>query len=154
PMEETKNLELKKTLTPFHLWVIGVGIVISGNYFGWNFGLADSGYIGMLIATVIMGIMYLFMCLGISELSTALPHAGGPYSFARRAMGPLAGYLTGIGVILEYFIAAPVIAIGIGAYISFLFPAVNTIAAAAIMYVFFMIVHIIGIKEYATLEAI
>ncbi|NSL51051.1 ethanolamine permease [Calidifontibacillus erzurumensis] len=153
-MEETKNLELKKTLTPFHLWVIGVGIVISGNYFGWNFGLADSGYVGMLIATAIMGIMYLFMCLGISELATALPHAGGPYSFARRAMGPLAGYLTGIGVILEYFIAAPIIAIGIGAYISFLFPAVNTIVAAAVMYVFFMIVHIIGIKEYATLEAI
>ncbi len=153
-MGESKNLELKKTLTPFHLWVIGVGIVISGNFFGWNFGLAQSGYVGMLVATAIMGIMYWFMCLGISELSTALPHAGGPYSFARRAMGPLAGYLTGIGVILEYFIAAPIIAIGIGAYISFLFPAVSTIAAAAFMYVFFMVVHIIGIKEYATLEAV
>ncbi|MFE8700878.1 ethanolamine permease [Cytobacillus sp. FJAT-54145] len=153
-MGDSKNLELKKTLTPFHLWVIGVGIVISGNFFGWNFGLAESGYVGMLIATAIMGIMYWFMCLGISELSTALPHAGGPYSFARRAMGPLAGYLTGIGVILEYFIAAPVIAIGIGAYISFLFPTVSTIAAAAFMYIFFMVVHIIGIKEYARLEAI
>lgn len=153
-MEETKNLELKKTLTSFHLWVIGVGIVISGNYFGWNFGLAESGYVGMLIAVAVMGIMYWFMCLGISELSTALPHAGGPYSFARRAMGPLAGYLTGIGVTLEYLIAAPVVAIGIGGYINFLFPSVNTIIAAAFMYVFFMIIHIIGIKEYATLEAI
>ncbi|WP_096200121.1 ethanolamine permease [Bacillus sp. FJAT-45350] len=152
-MSNTKDLELKKTLTPFHLWVIGVGIVISGNFFGWNFGLAESGYVGMLIATAIMGVMYWFMCLGISELSTALPHAGGPYSFARRAMGPLAGYLTGIGVILEYFIAAPVIAIGIGAYISFLFP-VSALAAAAVMYIFFMIVHILGIKEYARLEAI
>ncbi|PLT32703.1 ethanolamine permease [Bacillus sp. V5-8f] len=153
-MGGSNNLELKKTLTPFHLWVIGVGIVISGNFFGWNYGLAESGYVGMLIATSIMGIMYWFMCLGISELSTALPHAGGPYSFARRAMGPLAGYLTGIGVILEYVIAAPTIAIGIGAYINFLFPVVSTILAAAIMYVFFMVIHIIGIKEYATIEAV
>ena len=129
----SKQLELKKTLSAFHLWVIGVGIVISGNYFGWNFGLAASGYIGMLIAIGVMAVMYLFMCFGISELSTALPYAGGPYSFARRAMGPFAGFLTGIGVILEYFIAAPVVAIGIGAYINFLFPTINPILAAAFM---------------------
>ena len=35
---------LKKALTPIHLWTIGVGIVISGNYFGWNFGLSQSGF--------------------------------------------------------------------------------------------------------------
>ncbi|HWI46662.1 MAG TPA: amino acid permease, partial [Rummeliibacillus sp.] len=153
-MGSKENLELKKTLTPLHLWAIGVGIVISGNYFGWNFGLAESGYVGMLIATIIMAIMYLCMCLGISELATALPFAGGPYSFARRAMGPYVGFLTGIGVVLQYFIAAPVIAIGIGAYISFLFPSITTVAAAAMMYLFFMIIHIIGIKEYATLEMV
>ncbi|KMY53778.1 ethanolamine transporter [Bacillus sp. FJAT-27231] len=150
----SENLELKKSLTPLHLWAIGVGIVISGNYFGWNFGLSESGYLGMLIATILMAVMYTCMCLGISELSTALPYAGGPYSFARRAMGPYIGFITGIGVVLQYFIAAPVIAIGIGAYINFLFPAVSTIAAAAFMYLFFMAIHIIGIKEYATLEMI
>ncbi|MGG1658014.1 ethanolamine permease [Brevibacillus sp. NRS-1366] len=150
----SNQLELKKTLSSFHLWVIGVGIVISGNYFGWNFGLANSGYVGMLIAIGFMAIMYLFMCFGISELSAALPYAGGPYSFARRAMGPFAGFLTGIGVILEYFIAAPVVAIGIGAYINFLFPTINPILAAAFMYLFFMIVHIVGVKEYASLETI
>ncbi|TSI11488.1 ethanolamine permease [Lysinibacillus sp. BW-2-10] len=149
-----ETVSLKKALTPIHLWTIGVGIVISGNYFGWNFGLLESGYLGMIIATVIMAIMYLTMTLGISELSTALPYAGGPYSFARRAMGKYFGFITGVGVVLQYVIAAPIIAIGIGGYISFLFPAVSTVAAAAIMYIFFMIIHIVGIKEYATLEMI
>ncbi|WP_240374273.1 ethanolamine permease [Bacillus piscicola] len=153
-MEDTKNLELKRTLTPLHLWVIGVGIVISGNYFGWSFGLMESGYVGMLIAVGFMAVMYACMCLGISELSTALPHAGGPYSFARRAMGPFVGFLTGIGVALEYFIAAPVVAIGIGGYINFLFPTISPVIAAAVMYVFFMVVHILGIKEYARLETV
>ncbi|MBO8173439.1 MAG: ethanolamine permease [Bacillaceae bacterium] len=153
-MAEIQNQELKKTLKPIHLWAIGVGIVISGNYFGWNFGLIESGYVGMLIATGLMAIMYTFMSLGISELATVMPHAGGPYAFARRAMGPLAGFLTGIGVVLEYFIAAPVIAIGIGAYINFLFPTVSPVVAALVMYAFFITVHIIGIKEYATIEMI
>lgn len=149
-----QNLELLKTLTPMNLWVIGVGIVISGNYFGWNFGLASSGYVGMLIAVGVMAIMYTFMSFGISELSTALPYAGGPSSFARRAMGPFVGFITGTGVVLQYVIAAPVVAIGIGAYINFLFPMINPIVSAAVMYVFFMIVHIIGIKEYARLETL
>ncbi|PIC90944.1 ethanolamine permease [Sporosarcina sp. P21c] len=153
-MSDKKNLELKRTLTPFNLWVIGVGIVISGNFFGWNFGLSSSGYVGMLIAVAIMGVMYAFMSFGISELSTALPFAGGPYSFARRAMGPFVGFVTGIGVMLQYVIAAPVVAIGIGAYINFLFPAVNPIVSAAVMYVFFMAIHILGVKEYARLEAV
>ncbi|TQR08733.1 ethanolamine permease [Psychrobacillus soli] len=149
-----QSMELKRTLTPLHLWAIGVGIVISGNYFGWNFGLAESGYVGMLIAVVFMAIMYGSMSLGISELSTMLPYAGGPYSFARRAMGPYVGFLTGIGVVLEYFIAAPTVAIGIGGYISFLFPTVNTVVAAAVMYLIFMIIHIVGIKEYARIEMV
>ncbi|MFP7159490.1 ethanolamine permease [Priestia aryabhattai] len=148
------NNELNKTLRPFQLWVIGVGIVISGNFLGWNFGLLESGYVGMLIAICLMAIMYLFMCFGISELSTIMPYAGGPYSFARRAMGPYIGFITGIGVILEYFIAGTVVSIGVGAYISFLFPTISTLLAAAIMYVFFSIIHIIGVKEYARLEGV
>lgn len=153
-MSGKQNVELARTLTPFNLWVIGVGIVISGNFFGWNFGLASSGYVGMLIAVGFMAIMYTFMSFGISELSTALPYAGGPYSFARRAMGPFVGFITGTGVVLQYFIAAPVVAIGIGAYVNFLFPSVNSIVSAAFIYVFFMIVHIVGVKEYARLETI
>ena len=39
--QESKGNEqqLKKTLGPFMLWGLGVGYVISGNYFGWNLGL-------------------------------------------------------------------------------------------------------------------
>lgn len=144
--------ELKRALGPLQLWAIGVGLVISGHYFGWQFGLSSGGYLGMLIATVLMGIMYYGMVLCIAEMSTFMPHAGGPYAFARRAMGPFAGFMTGIGVILEYFLAAPVVAIGIGGYVNFLFPQVPPILVAVILYVFFLIIHIIGIKEYAVLE--
>ena len=148
------ELELKKALTPLHLWAIGVGLVISGTYFGWNFGLATGGYVGMFIATLLMGLMYLCLVLSIAELTVMMPHAGGPYAFARRAMGPCAGFLTGVGVILEYFIAAPVVATGIGGYVQFLYPAANPIIVAIIAYIIFVSIHLWGIKEYATLETI
>lgn len=150
----TENVTLKKSLTAINLWAIGVGIVISGSYFGWNFGVGESGFLGMLIATLLMATLYITMTLGISELSTILPHAGGPYSFARRSMGRYVGFITGIGVLLQYIMAGPVVAIGIGGYVNFLFPEIPALVPAAIIFGIFMIVHIIGIKEYATIEMV
>ena len=52
-----------------------------------------------------------------------MPVAGGPYAFARRALGPWGGYITGLAVTLEYEVAPAVIAVGIGGYVAGLFPA-------------------------------
>src|SRR3546814_4267340 len=70
---------------------LGVSYVISGDYSGWNFGLAEGGFGGLLIAGVVIAGMYLAMVLGMAEMSSALPAAGGGYTFARRAMGPWGG---------------------------------------------------------------
>lgn len=67
---------------------LGVSYVISGDYAGWNNGLAEGGFGGLLIAAVVIAGMYLAMVLGMAEMSSALPAAGGGYTFARRAMGP------------------------------------------------------------------
>jgi len=62
------------------LWALGVGAVISGEFSGWNLGLASGGFWGLAIASVLMAIMYLCMVFSIAELSSALPHAGGSSS--------------------------------------------------------------------------
>jgi ethanolamine permease len=153
-LNTNNDLELKKVLGPIQIWGLGVGIVISGAYFGWNYGLAESGYVGMLIATAIVGIMYVTLCLSLSELATAMPHAGGAYCYTRRAMGPLAGFITGVGVTLEFAVGTAVFTAGAGYYVNFLIPAIDPIIAAATLYVFFFIVHILGVNEFATIEMI
>ena len=96
---------------------LGVSAVISGDYAGWNFGLAEGGFGGLLIATVLMAVMYTAMVFGLAELGSALPTAGGGYTFARRALGPWGGYATGVAVLIEYAIAPAAIAAFIGAYV-------------------------------------
>ncbi|MFE6919645.1 ethanolamine permease [Nocardia sp. NPDC057663] len=102
-------------------WVLlaglGVSYVISGDYSGWNFGLAEGGFGGLLIAAIVIAGMYLAMVLGMAELSSALPAAGGGYTFARRALGPWGGFATGTAVLIEYAIAPAAIATFIGAYV-------------------------------------
>ena len=88
------------------LWALGVGAVISGDFFGWNFGLAAGGFGGLLLATALITVMYAGLCFSIAEMSPALPHTGGAYSFARSAMGPWGAYVTGLAENMEYVLTA------------------------------------------------
>ncbi len=100
---------------------MGVGAVISGDFFGWNFGLAHGGFGGLLLATVLITILYAGLCFSIAEMSPALPHAGGAYSFARSAMGPFGAYVTGLAENMEYVLTPAVIVVGIGGYLGAIF---------------------------------
>ncbi|QUW66242.1 amino acid permease [Pseudomonas synxantha] len=72
--------QLKKGPAGWVLLVgLGVAYVISGDYAGWNFGLGQGGWGGMLLATLLMSCMYLCMCFSLAELSSMIPTAGGGY---------------------------------------------------------------------------
>ena len=103
------------------LWALGVGAVISGDFFGWNFGLAAGGFGGLLIATLVITALYAGLCFSIAEMAAALPHTGGAYSFARSAMGPWGAYVTGLAENMEYVLTPAVIVVGIGGYLGAIF---------------------------------
>ncbi|RBY91114.1 ethanolamine permease [Blastococcus sp. TF02A-30] len=134
-------------------WVLlaglGVAAVISGDYAGWNFGLAEGGFGGLLVALVLMAVMYTAMVFGLAELGSALPTAGGGYTFARRALGPWGGYATGVAVLIEYAIAPAAIATFIGAYVESLglFGITDGWWVYLAAYALFIGVHLMGVGE-------
>ena len=75
---------------------LGVSYTISGDFSGWNYGIAHGGWFGLTVAWLLMGVMYLCTVFGLAELSSALPTAGGGYGFARCALGRAAGFATGL----------------------------------------------------------
>ena len=107
---------LKRHAGVWLLWALGVGAVISGHFSGWNLGLASGGWGGMLIATILIAVMYLGLTFSLAEMSPAMPHTGGAYSFARTAFGPWGGFLTGLAENVEYVMTAAVIVFFIGTY--------------------------------------
>lgn len=108
---------LRRFAGAWSLWALGVGAVISGDFFGWNYGLISGGFGGLLVATGVVSIMYVGLCFSIAELSPALPHTGGAYSFGRTAFGPWGGFLTGLAESIEYVLTPAVIVVGIGGYV-------------------------------------
>src|SRR5436189_4647485 len=91
----------KKPLRVLDIWALGVGAVITGEYFGWNLGLTDNGPVAMLIASLIVCLLYLTWVLALAELSVAMPFAGGPLAYGRRAVDPSLGFVMGWSMFLE-----------------------------------------------------
>jgi ethanolamine permease len=142
---------LRRHAGVWSLWALGVAAVISGDFSGWNFGLDVGGWGGLLVATVIIAIMYVGLCYSIAEMSPALPHTGGAYSFGRSAMGPWGGFITGLAENMEYVVTPAVVVFFAGAYAQ---PVVNELVGLsipqpawwAIFYVIFVTLNIAGIE--------
>ncbi|GAA5033721.1 amino acid permease [Microbacterium fluvii] len=100
---------LKRSAGVWGLWGLAVAAVISGDFSGWNFGIDFAGFGGMCIAFVILVAMYYGMIFSIGEMAAAMPHTGGAYSFARSAMGPWGGLITGAAETIEYVATTAVI---------------------------------------------
>lgn len=128
---------------------LGVAYVVSGDYSGWNVGLSKGGFGGLAVATVLMGAMYACLVFSLAELSTILPTAGGGYGFARRALGPWGGFLTGTAILIEYVLAPAAIVIFIGDYVESLglFGLTSSWPVYLGCFVVFIGVHLWGVGE-------
>ncbi len=144
----------------FLLWGLGVGAVISGDFYGWNYGLAAGGFWGLTISTALMGLMYLCLVYSLAELSAALPHAGGLYSFTRNAFGPFWGFICGIVVTTEYVLATAALVSSMSNYLKPLIPNLPTSLVWVLLYSIFLTVTIqsleltLNVSLYLTLLAI
>lgn len=143
---------LKATLNGWHLWGLAVGLVISGEYFGWSYGWAQAGTLGFLVTSILIAIMYTTFIFSFTELTTSIPHAGGPFAYARRAFGPKLAYVAGFATLVEFVFAPPAIAMAIGAYLNVQFPGVDPKLFAVGAYVVFVALNIIGVHIAATFE--
>lgn len=107
--EYFEKRKLRRTAGVWGLWGLAVAAVISGDFSGWNFGIATAGFGGMAVAFVILVAMYYGLIFSIGEMAAAMPHTGGAYSFARSAMGPWGGLVTGLAETIEYVATTAVI---------------------------------------------
>jgi len=143
------SVHLKKAIKPVHLWAIGVGLVISGEYFGWNYGWGVAGTVGFLIATLIITLLYVTFIFSFTELTTSIPQAGGPFTYSHRALGPIGGLIAGYATAVEFLLATPAIAFALGNYLHFLHPALPVLGCGIGFYVLLTGVNLLGIKESA-----
>jgi len=148
------TVHLKKSLGPVMLWGLGVGYVISGDYFGWNLGLAAGGSYGLLAAFGLVTVMAVTFVFSYTEMACAIPRAGGVFIYATRGLGPAMGFLGGAAQVTEFVFAPPAIAMALGASINVLIPSVEPRAVAVTAYLTFTALNIWGVKQAAAFELV
>ena len=100
--EKATSLNLLKVLGPAHVWALGVGIVLVGEFMGWNYAVGKGGAFGALIACFVSGILYTCVAKIDSEVTSTVASAGGQYAQAKHTIGPLMAFNVGLFMTLTY----------------------------------------------------
>ncbi|MDO9508719.1 MAG: amino acid permease [Thermovirgaceae bacterium] len=126
-MPEEKTNHLSKVLGPVHIWALGVGIVLVGEFMGWNFTVAKGGTLGAIIACWVMGLLYTSLVMVNTEMGSVIPEAGGQYAMAKYFMGPLAAFNVGLMLVFEYVMLEAADALVVGEILKTVSPHINSL---------------------------
>jgi len=115
---ETATSELKRTLGKWNLLLLGVGCIIGAGIFVRT-GSAAALHAGpaVLLSFVVAGIVCAFAGLCYAELSSTLPVSGSAYTYGYATLGEFVAWIMGALLLLEYGLAASVVAVGWGGYV-------------------------------------
>src|SRR5438309_3109123 len=103
--------QLKRALTPLNLISLGIGAIIGAGIFVLT-GQAAAQYAGpaVWISMILVGIACAFAGLCYAEMASAVPVAGSAYTYSYATMGELIAWIIGWDLVLEYAVAAAVVA--------------------------------------------
>ena len=115
---ETEKSELKRTLGKWNLLLLGVGCIIGAGIFVRT-GSAAALHAGpaVLLSFVVAGVVCAFAGLCYAELSSTLPVSGSAYTYGYTTLGEFVAWIMGALLLLEYGLAASVVAVGWGGYV-------------------------------------
>jgi APA family basic amino acid/polyamine antiporter len=115
---ESANSELKRTLGKWNLLLLGVGCIIGAGIFVRT-GSAAALHAGpaVLLSFVVAGIVCAFAGLCYAELSSTLPVSGSAYTYSYTTLGEFVAWIMGSLLLLEYGLAASVVAVGWSGYV-------------------------------------
>ena len=110
------SVQLARHLGTFDATMIGVGAMIGAGIFVLT-GIA-SGQAGpaAVIAFALNGVVTLFTALSYAELSSAIPEAGGGYSFVKKVMPNAAAFASGWMLWFAYIVACSLYARAFGSF--------------------------------------
>jgi len=100
--QKSQHLNLLKVLGPAHVWALGVGIVLVGEFMGWNYAVGKGGAYGALIACWVIGLLYTCVAMIDSEITSTVAAAGGQYAQAKHTIGPLMAFNVALYLVLAY----------------------------------------------------
>lgn len=112
----TNNQNLKRQLTPMHVWALAFGCIIGWGSFvnpGKKF-LPNSGVAGTAIAMVLGALVMIIIAFSYAYMIPKYPKAGGEFTFAKECFGKKTAFVCGWFLIAAYLTNVPMNSTAIG----------------------------------------
>lgn len=97
-----QRISLLRVLGPAHVWALGVGIVLVGEFTGWNFSADKGGALAALMVCWFVGLLYTSVAMINSEVTSTVAAAGGQYAQAKHIVGPLMAFNVALFLVFAY----------------------------------------------------
>lgn len=97
-----QRISLLRVLGPAHVWALGVGIVLVGEFTGWNFSADKGGALAALMTCWFVGLLYTSVAMIDSEVTSTVAAAGGQYAQAKHIVGPLMAFNVALFLVFAY----------------------------------------------------
>lgn len=109
---------LKRSLGPFNLIAIGVGVIIGAGLFSLT-GIAAANHTGpaVTLSFIVAAVGCAFSALCYAEFAAMVPVAGSAYTYSYATMGELFAWIIGWDLVLEYSVGAATVAISWSQYL-------------------------------------
>lgn len=113
----SQQRHLTKNLGALDMVLLGVGCIIGTGIFVFT-GVVAATYAGpaIVISLLLSAVACAFCALCYSEMASTVPIAGSAYSYAYTTMGEFFAWIVGWSLVLEYSLAASLVAAGWSAY--------------------------------------
>ena len=110
------NNELKRQLSPMHVWAIAFGCVIGWGSFinpGKKF-LPSSGVAGTAIAMILGALVMIIIAFSYAYMVPKYPKAGGEFTFTKMCFGKNPAFICGWFLVVAYLTNVPMNSTAIG----------------------------------------
>ena len=148
-----KKLERKLTLSA--IIAISIAGMLGGIFVVPGIAAAKTGS-SVWLAFLLAAICILPAVLSKSELATAMPSTGGAYVYIERALGPLMGTISGIGLWMSLLLKSSFALVGLSAYLLVLvsIPIVYVKYISLSFLALIMLLNIFGAKKVGKVQLI
>ena len=114
--QKENKQELKRQLSPMHVWALAFGCVVGWGSFinpGKKF-LPNSGVAGTAIAMVLGAMVMIIIAFSYAYMVPKYPKAGGEFTFTKACFGKTTAYLCGWFLLAAYLTNVPMNSTAIG----------------------------------------
>jgi putrescine importer len=145
---------LKRSLKLWHLIVYGIIIIQPTAPMG-IYGVVSNEARGHVVTTILIAMVaMLFTAVSYGRMARVYPSAGSAFTYVGKELHPLAGYVVGWSMLMDYLLNPIICAIWCSAAARNILPAIPYATWALSFVILFTVLNLFGVKSSGNMNAV